>query len=354
MNIDHRGNLNQYALGFSIAESDYGYNLRVENPWENARNVQIEYHLLMQNIAVPDSLRKKNIIRIPVTRVICLSTSHLAFLDMLDALVSVRGISGSHYISNPFINDGIAKGVISDVGYGSNLNYEEIIRLKPDLILVYGVDSEVSGYLEKFRELGIPAVIMAEYLEESPLGKAEWIRFAASFFGKEKLADSLFLQMEKSYNQLAGLVSDLPDKPGVMVGLPYRDAWWIPGGRSYMARLITDAGGKYLGGKNHSRESFVVSMEEAIRLFSDAEVWLNTGMVAQKSEILRMDSRFEKLPFYRLARIYNNNKRSTSAGGMDFWESGTVQPDKILADMIRIFHPGFLPGDSLTYYREIR
>jgi iron complex transport system substrate-binding protein len=303
---------------------------------------------------IPDSLSGKVIIPVPVNRVICLSTSHLAFLEQLGELAKVTGISGARYVSNPSIQKGIREGVIKDVGYGSNLNYEEIIRQKPDLVLVYGVDAEISGCLDKFRELQIPAVIVAEYLEPNPLGKAEWIKLVAPFFRKEDMADSLYDLTERRYLKWCGVAAGLPERPAVMVGLPYRDSWWIPGGESYMARLIADAGGNYLGRNNASRESSVISMEDAIHLFSPAEFWINAGMINRKSEILALDQRFERLAFYRKARIFNNNKLSTPAGGMDFWESGTVKPDLILRDLITIFHPGILPSDSLTYYQEIK
>ena len=353
----NRGNssvADQYAQGFSIRKSEMVTKLTVRNPWEKARNIQFEYYLLDNNIQIPDSLSGKNIIRTPVKRVICLSTSHLAFLEIIGELDKVTGISGAPYISNAAIRKGILEGTITDVGYGANLNYEEIIRQKPDLVLVYGVDSEISGFLVKFRDLGIPAVIMAEYLESTPLGKAEWVKLAATFFGKEKMADSLFSGIEGRYLQMAGLTKELKMNPNVIVGLPYKDSWWIPGGASYLAGLIKDAGGNYLGCNNKSHESYVISMEDAIQLFSGADIWINTGTVTRKSEILASEDRFRKLSFFGNARIFNNNNRSTPAGGMDFWESGTVHPDVILGDLIRIFHPGLLPADSLTYYREIK
>jgi iron complex transport system substrate-binding protein len=139
-----------------------------------------------------------------------------------------------------------------------------------------------------------------------------------------------------------------------MTGMPYRDAWWVPGGRSYLANLIGDAGGNYIFNENDSHESFVISMEEAIIRSSSADFWIHTGMVSGKDEILAADTRFAGFTMFRQAHIYNNNRRSTPGGGNDFWESGTVFPDRILADLIRIFHPGLLPADSLTYYIEIQ
>jgi iron complex transport system substrate-binding protein len=345
---------NHYALGFAKSLENGINKLSVKNPWENASDVSIEYYLIDRDRKIPDSLAGKNIVRTPVERIICLSTSHLAFLDALGELDKVTGISGSTYITNPGIRQKIKEGKISDVGYGQNLNYEEIIRQKPDMVMVYGVDSEIAGFLGKFRDLKIPAVIIAEYLETTPLGKAEWLKFVAAFFNKELLADSLFKGIEKRYRQLVELSRNVEFHPVVMVGLPYRDAWWIPGGKSYMAQMIADAGGKFVASENPSHESFVISMEDALNLSSDAGIWLNTGMITKKSGILETDPRFVNFPLFMKGRIYNNNRGSTPAGGVDFWESGTVHPDIILSDLIRIFHPALLPVDTLHYYREIK
>jgi len=343
-----------YARGFTLLRKDAGYELTVINPWEKARNISFTYHLKEKETTPSGINSGRAAIHIPVERVICLSTSHLAFLRLLGVADTVTAVSGAPYISDTLIQRGFREGRIRDVGYGSNLNYEEIIRQKPDLVLVYGIDGEISGFLEKFRDLGIPAIMVAEYLESTPLAKSEWMKFIAPFFGKERLADSLFSELEKRYLRLADKTSRLTLKPGVMVGLPYRDNWWVPGGDSYLARLIADAGGNYLAGKSGNHESYVISMEEAIHLFSGADYWIHTGMVTSKKEILESDPRFGKLPFFVNTRIFNNNKRSTPAGGMDFWESGTVCPDLLLGDLIRIFHPDLSASDSLVYYREIR
>jgi iron complex transport system substrate-binding protein len=266
----------------------------------------------------------------------------------------VTGVSGSRYITGQAIRRRISEGKTTDVGYGQNLNFEEIIRQKPDLVMVYGVDSEITGYLDKFRDLGIPTVLVAEYLEETPLGKAEWVRFVAEFFMKGAAGDSIFSSIERNYTLLAEKALHVKKRPVVMVGLPYRETWWVPGGKSYLARLIEDAGGEYTGRENSSHESYVISMEEAITISSRADIWINTGTLSSKEEILASDSRFSKLPLYTDARIYNNNKNATSAGGMDFWESGTMHPDLILGDLIRILHPGLLPDAPFHYYQEIR
>src|SRR5690554_3897085 len=163
-----------YAKGFTIEKTDEfpGWTkLTVYNPWEKATNVSMEYYLAGKDIEIPGSLADKKIIRTPAERVICLSTTHLAFLDILGENHTVAGISGSKYITNPGIRSRMENGEVPDVGYGQNLNFELIVSLKPDVILVYGIGSEVTSYSRKLDELGIPVLMVGEYLEESPLGK---------------------------------------------------------------------------------------------------------------------------------------------------------------------------------------
>lgn len=345
---------NRYARGFSLEESDSCIRVTVTNPWGQARNVEMEYFLVPKGQALPAHLHGKTVIRTPVERMICMSTSHIAFLEALGETGRISGVSGSQYISSPALQQRLTEGKTTDVGYGQNLNYEEIIRQQPGVVMVYGVDSEIAGFLGKFRDLGIPAVVNAEYLEATPLGKAEWIRFMAAFVGRGAKADSLFRKTEAHYRSLADKVAGVSDKPGVLTGLPYRDTWWIPGGHSYMARLISDAGGQLVAPENSSRESITISMEEAVTLSARASVWINTGNVSSRAEMAAADPRLQKLPAFSGARIFNNNKRATPGGGNDFWESGTVFPDLVLEDLIRVLHPGVLPEQPFNYYVEIR
>ena len=344
---------NKYAGGFRIEKYDNYNKLIVLNPWEKAENISFEYALINRNIKVPDSLASMKIIRTPVRRIICLSTTHLAFTDALNENNSVVGISGEKYIYNPRIRDRYDKGSLVDVGYGQNLNYELIISQNPDLVIVYGIGSEITGYVNKLEELGVPVVIAAEYLEESPLGKAEWIKFIGALFEKEDMALQIFMRIEKEYLKLKNLTSDVKHKPLVMVGSLYKDQWWVPGGNSYMANLISDAGGEYIGSANNSNESYVISFENALVWADKAEIWINMANMASRKEILASDERYSSFRVFREGKIYNNIKRLSVHGGNDFWESGTVNPHKILRDLMIAFHPGLIDGD-MTFYTEIR
>lgn len=346
-------NGNQYAKGFSIEREENITKLTVFNPWEKARNVFMEYYLIDKNQILPDSLSGKTVFQTPVKKVICLSTTHIGFLEALDETGSVAGISGSRYITSDAVRKRIDENQAPDVGYGNNLNFEVIVQQKPDLVMVYGVGGEVTSQILKLEELRIPVVIVAEFLEETPLGKAEWIKFIAPFFNKEEVADEYFSNVEKEYNRLRDLALHQTKKPKVLVGSPYKDSWWVPGGKSYLAHLIEDAGGDYPGKTNSSHESFVISFEHALVWGAEADIWINMASLASKQEILNADARFNSFGVFREGKVFNNIKRTIPGGGNDFWESGTVNPHLVLRDLISIFHPSLI-SEEPVYYLEIK
>ncbi len=352
-NQQEKENTNGYARNFQIEENGPVKKLTVYNPWEKAQNISLKYYLLNKKHAVPDSLSGKKIIRTPVERVICLSTTHIAYLDVLNETDAVVGISGSRYISNEKIRKKTAASEVVDAGYGQNLNFELIVSQKPDLVMAYGVGSEVTSYTHKLEELGIPVVMVAEYLEESPLGKTEWIKFVGALFEKEKEAGEFFNEVEQEYLALKKMAAGQPDKPKVLVGSPYKDSWWVPGANSYMANLIEDAGGDYSGKANPSHESYVISFEHALAWAGDADIWINMGNMSSKKEIHSADNRFANFGVFKNGRLYNNIKRLSEHGGNDFWESGTVYPHLVLRDLILIFHPALIDAE-MVYYQEIK
>jgi len=344
---------NKYAHGFRVTKNENITKLSVFNPWEKAENISVDYYLHPKGSLLPDSLSDKKIIKTPVKRVVCLSTTHIAFLNELDEINSIVGISGSQYVSNPKLRKRIESGEVPDVGYGQNLNYEQIVSQQPDLVMVYGVGSEVTSYTQKLEEMGIPVILIAEYLEENPLGKAEWIKFIGALFEKEKKANTFFSQVEKEYLALKQLAAGETNQPKVLVGAPYNVTWWVPGGNSYMANLIADAGGDYLGKDNQSNESFAISFENALVWGSQADVWINMGNLSSKKEIRDTDERFENFNVFNEGRLFNNIKKLHPHGGNEFWESGTVNPHLVLRDLIHIFHPKLIQ-EELIYYSEIK
>ena len=191
-------------------------------------------------------------------------------------------------------------------------------------------------------------------MEESPLGKAEWIRFIAEIVGKTAVADSLMSEISEKYSRLTALAATATDRPSVMLNMPYGDAWYLPTPGGYMPQLIADAGGRYLYDEDDSRTSVPVDYELAYTLLNRADVWLNTGSATTLAELGAAAPKLAAVSGANGLRVYNNNARLTRGGGNDFWESSAVHPDRVLADLIAILHPDMLPDHQLYYYRRLQ
>jgi len=327
--------------------------ITVKNPWQNASQVEYTY-LLSDSFASSRIISGSTcMIKTPVSKVVCLSTTHIGFIELIGEIESVSGISGKKYVVNEKLNEKIKKELLPDVGYDENLNYEILIKLKPDVVFAYGVSSTVTNTIKKLNEFGIPVVLVAEYLEEEPLAKTEWIKFFSLFYHKEQVAFQVFDSICISYHQLSQLALNAGNKPKVILGLPWHGVWYISGGGSYIAQLINDAGGFYIWNYLNYKDSKPLALEKVFEHALQADFWLNSGDAATKMDILSVDQRFGLLPLFTGDNIYNNNNLLSPSGGNAFFESGVVEPHIILSDIIYILHPQLLPSHQLKYYRKL-
>lgn len=343
----------EYAKGFEI-EYYKGYKmLTVRNPWQGAHEATYRYVLTSQPDSVPPALRHETIIKTPVRRVVCLSTTHIALIDLLNETHTIKGVSGLEYVCNPEIQRTGSNSVV-DVGYGSNLNYELLISLNTDLVVLYGIGSETANVINKLNEYNIPNVVNADYLETHPLGKTEWVKFMAAFYNKENVARQNFNQIAEKYHNVKHAIDTKQHSPAVLCNMPYQGTWYVPGGASYFAQLIADAGGNYLWQADTNREALVVSFEAVYEKAAAADIWLNTGNALTTKEILTVDERLGDFLPLQNGQVYNNNARLTPSGGNDFFESGIANPHRILNDLIAIFHPHLFPDYQLYYYQKVQ
>jgi iron complex transport system substrate-binding protein len=342
----------QYAKGFSIQSLAGSTRITVYNPWQGANN--ISYRYLVSSIK-PQASELVNAIWIkkPVRRIICLSTTQIGMIEFVNELETIVGISGVQYVCNPELEKYIKEGKVKDVGYDISLNYELIYSLKPDVILIYGVNSEASSLYDRMKSYGIPALFIGEYLEPDPLAKAEWVKLIACLFDKESLVKSEYSKMAANYIGLKNLIVKTVNQPVVMTGLPWKEAWNIPGGDSFTARLISDAGGKYVWAERKTRDNIPMNLEQAVNDAKNTDIWINTGTARAIADIRSTDERLIRLRPVLKMQVYNNNKSIGSGGGNDYWERGVVHPELILQDLIMIFHPELNLNKEFTYYRKL-
>ena len=345
----------QYATLFSVDHTDSCTIISIRNPWQGAENVRFNYYLVRRGMKLPDDLDSSDVIFTPVNRIICMSTTHLAMISALGEENTIVGISGKNYIYSAGIRRKITSDSIKDVGYDTNLNKEMILNLSPDLVMMYGVGSESVGYVSRIRELGTKVFFDAEYLENDPLARAEWIKVFGALYCRDRMADSIFKNEVKAYNDLKLFVNKrIKQRPSVLLGLPFKDTWYISPGTSFMSKLIYDAGGNYLWADNRSKTAVPMGIENVYVKALLADYWLNTGNATSLNEISLVDNRLVDLPCFRNANIYNNNRRITGDGGNDYWESGIIHPHIILKDIASILHPGLFGNYNLVYYRRIK
>lgn len=342
----------EYASGFSIKGAD-GYEssiITVTNPWQGADSITTQLFIARGGESAPEGFTGQ-VLEGDASRIVAMSSTHIAMLDAVGEAGRVVGVSGIDYISNPVISAN--RDSIGDVGYEGNINYELLISLDPDLVLLYGVNG-ASSMEGKLNELGIPFMYVGDYLEESPLGKAEWMVALSEVVGKRNAGEQVCAGIPVRYNDLKKRVADtMLDAPAVMLNTPYGDSWFMPSTESYVARLVKDAGGDYIYKKNTGNASLPIDLEEAYKLTSEADMWLNVGMANSLDELRTSCPKFSDTRCFRNGSVWNNNLKTNVAGGNDYYESAVVNPDIILRDLVKIFHPELVEED-FVYYKQLK
>ena len=283
-------------------------------------------------------------------RIVCMSSSYAACLSAIGSTRAICGISGVKYISDTAVCRLAAEGRIAEVGSDAMPDYERIASLKPDIVIAYRMPG--SDMVQNLKALGINVLQLNDYLENSPLGRASYIRVFGALTGRLGTADSVFSAVSARYRQLAEKVNADVSVKNVLMNIPYADAWYIPGGDNYMSRLVEDAGGRILGSVPGQTESSIISTEKAFTLSREADFWLNTGWCDTMEQLYGSNAMFKS---FGIRNVFNNTLRVNGSGGNDFWESGAVYPDRILHDLLLIMHPELVSGDGepMHYYRKL-
>ncbi len=342
-----------YAGGFEIKNNKGFQQVIITNPWQKSKNESLTYILAGNQESVPDSLREFTFIKTPVERAIVLSSTHVGFIAALGKSNTIVGVSGKDFISDTTVRRSLENKTCLDIGFAPNIDFESILILKPDVVFLYGLDPSVTALVKRFSEAGIKAVLVSEFLEDHPLGKAEWIRFFSAFYGCSAEGDSIFSEVKTSYLAWKDSVAEFTYAPKVLTGLPWKDTWYMAGGRSFAAKFIEDAHGDYLWADNTNIDFVPLDLESVFQKAVHADIWINTGSAESLQGILAEDKRFAYIPAFQNGQVYNNNLTLNSTGGNDFWESGTVRPDRVLSDLIAIFHPEKFGYTQLYYYRKL-
>lgn len=347
------------ALKYSEYLKMSGDTLKTINEWEG-KSAVTEIFILVPRDSAKLLAENPNAIPVPIKTCICMSTSFLAYLDVLGQTDGVKALSGTQFVYNKHIKQLIKGGKIADIGAETSPNYELMMSIKPDVVFAYGISGNDNTYIDKLRHLGLRVIPVNDYLEKTPLAKMEYIKMFGTLTGTRGAADSIFASREGDYLKIkSNCAKALADKhmpaTRVLINMPFKGVWYIPGGKNYTSNLIKDAGGEILGADPDASASSQVSFETVYSLASRADVWLHPNTVSTLSVLLADNPMYKNIPAFQDGAVFNNIKRSTPGGGSDFWETGAVEPQEILLDLIQILHPDLgQKGRALKYYIQLK
>lgn len=340
-----------YSEGFSIEYFDTYKVVTVNSPYPGAAEVAT-YLLVQCGTAVPEGFAETAVvIETPIESFVAMSTTYLPHLPTLNAVDKLVGLDSLAFASTAEVRARIDADEIVEVGFGGDVNIEQVLDLDPDLVMTYSSGSADFDAQPKLEEAGITVVVNSDYLDSSPLGQAEWVKFLAAFFNQEAAANNWFEEVSTEYNNLAELAASAETQPSVFLNTPYEGTWYMAGGQSYVGQLLADANASYVWAEDESDTTLFLDFETVYDQAQAAEYWINLGFVFSLADLAAADERFTDFAAYQTGNLYNNDAQTNEFGGNDYYEGGAANPQLVLADLIKIFHPELLPDHELVYYR---
>ena len=348
----------EIAQGYSVEYHGTYKVVHIHDPWGRVTE-NTTYLLVQRGEKVPEGYPYARVFFIPVSSVIPLATTQLPYITELNETSSIKGLNGVYWIYDEKLTKLSREGKIIEIGSGTSqsmgytMNVEKIIELEPDVVFCTATGNKESDSQYKLQEAGIKPAIDAEWMENDPLGRVEWIKYFALFYNKEKTANEVFGRIKANYTAIWEKAACATHKPTLFSGIDYQGTWYAPGGGGYVAQLFRDAGGNYILVNNTESGDSTLDFETVYDRAQDADCWINIGYADNIDDLLALDTRYSKFDAFRNGRMYHYNGRVNENGGNDYWQSGVLHPDIILADLVKILHPELLPDHELYYYRHI-
>lgn len=344
-----------HAKGFMIERLDSGITLlKITSPWSDASSALI-YALIpkdkMERL-MPIAKGYDAIVPVPVDRIVVTSTTHIPALEALGVADRLVGFPDTKYVSSEQTRKRIDTQLVKELGNNEAINTEMVLSLNPELVVGFGIDGRNKAY-ETIERAGIPVVYNGDWTEETPLGKAEWIKFFAAFFQKEELAIRIFNEIESSYSEVKALAAEAIYRPTVMSGALYKDIWYLPGGDSWAAAFLKDANSNYLWADQQSNGSLSLSWESVLEKAQDADFWVSPAQYTSYNDLEEGSRHYVRFRPYQNKKIYTVAKTLGPTGGMIYYELAPQRPDLVLKDLIAILHPELLPNHQLYFFKPL-
>lgn len=336
------------AENFSITYEKSYQVLTVDQPYPDAEPES--YVLVKCGAPAPElsgDLAGSQQITVPISSLHSGSTTHLPLITELGVLDVLNGVSNGSYVSDQQVIDRIAAGDVTEYATGGTIDTEAVVVADPDVVMTGGTDDPAYAQL---RDAGIGVVANAEWLEATPLGRAEWIKVMAALTGTQAKADEVYTDIRNRYLEVEALASDV-EPAEVLLGNLSQGTWYMTSGGSYMGRYYTDAGAQWPWQSDTGTGSLPISFEAVFTETSTAPTWLVANSWTTVAEAIADDERYGRLTAVQSGQLWNANKATNPQGGNDFYERGVLRPDLVLSDLVAILHPELLPDHEFTFYQ---
>ena len=334
----------EFADNFNIEHSEAYTKLSIFSPWEENKVLYTYYLVKNDSIKTPNDGVK---IKVPLQSIAINSCSHVAYIYALGKVDKIVASSDPEFVYNENFRKRLAEGSIKNLGGAYDMNFEQILKVSPEVLMVTGFNG-VDKTALRVQQSGIPVIYNYEWVEKTVLGRAEWIKFFGELFDCREKADSIFNEIKTEYNRCAELAKNTTNKPTVLSGTPYKGTWYIPGGQTFMAEFYRNSGMNYFYKDNKDNFSLALSLETVMGNFLGADIWVGADVKTYK-QLEAQDERLMLFKPVKKKQVYHHLNRTTNTGGNDFWESAMLRPDILLKDFIKIAHPELLPDWELYY-----
>lgn len=339
----------QYAEGFKVS---YFPSYKIVEVFENgeSKTTSNKYILVEQGTQVPEHNPSDIIVRVPISSVACLSTTHIPYLKALGQIDKISGIGNPDLVLDSVLLEQIEKEWTMGITSSGQVDIEKILESNTNILMAYPFDKMALEGIEKF---DIPVIYIGEYLENSVLARAEWIKFFALFFNKEKVANQFFTEIEQEYRAAKSMIDSAAKKSNstVFFGSFYQDVWFAPGGKSLIPGLINDAGANYLFHDDNSTQNLTLDVEVILNKIPEIKFWgqvLASSSDPVISDFMAGDQRFLNTAQKAGAKFfYVNSKQS------DYFGQANLEPDVLLKDLGNIFYPGLFLNHQFVYFQPL-
>lgn len=343
----------KYAQGFSII--DYGtYKvLEIKNPWPKSDKTY-QYALIAHGSIEnkPSNTSFEAVLTIPIKSMVVTSTTHIPSLELLEEEQSLVGFPGINYISSEKTRKRIDDGFIRELGKNEGINTEVLLELSPDAVIGFGIDGNNRTF-ETIKKSNIPVIYNGDWVENSPLAKAEWIKFFGVLFNKEKQADSIFNTIEKDYLEAKLLAENVEKRPSILSGAMHNDIWYLPNGSSTEAQLLQDANTHYLFKNSKGTGSLSLNFETVFERAKDADIWLSPSNFSSLEALEKNNAHYALFKAFQNKNVYSFNNTTGATGGVLYYELGMARPDLVLKDLIKICHPELLKNYDSYFFKKL-